>query len=161
MPVTRPSLPPAGRGIDDQRFGGVGFGFVRAGLGDAIGLKRVPQTGDAIRPLIPGMVGGVCAGVVSHVAGGIRHFRRNVEDRVRGIWAAALGDRGFEFAHGDVRSLNVLLHRREQRVEVEAVPSVALGFGPWKWLHNPSWNNKSPLTSMAMQSVSGQSGELP
>ena len=112
-------LAAAGRGIDDQRFGGVGFGFVRAGLGDAIGLKRVPQTGDAIRPLIPGMVGGVCAGVVSHVAGGIRHFRRNVEDRVRGIWAAALGDRGFEFAHGDVRSLNVLLHRREQRVEVE------------------------------------------
>ena len=49
----------------------------------------------------------------------VRHFRRNVEDRVRGIWAAALGDRGFEFAHGDVRSLNVLLHRREQRVEVE------------------------------------------
>lgn len=37
-------LAAAGRGIDDQRFGGVGFGFVRAGLGDAIGLKRVPQT---------------------------------------------------------------------------------------------------------------------
>ena len=47
------------------------------------------------------------------------------------------------------------------RKTMVAVPSVAAVLALAYWLHNPSWNNKSPLTSMAMQSVSGQPGELP
>ena len=45
-------------------------------------------------------------------------------------------------------------------VKSNAVPSVADGLTAY-WFHSPGWNSRSPLTSMAMQSVSGQSGEFP
>ena len=45
--------------------------------------------------------------------------------------------------------------------KLNAVPSVAEVSAPAKCSHSPSWNSKSPLTSMEMQSLSGQSGELP
>ena len=106
------------------------------------------------------MVGGMSAGVVSHVAGGIGHFRRYVENRVGTVGAASLGDWSLEVAYGDIRGLNVLFHRLKQWIKVEAVPSVALVLAPRKPFHRLSWNSKSPFTSMAMQSVSGQSGEL-
>ena len=46
-------------------------------------------------------------------------------------------------------------------VKSNAVPSVAAVFAPAKCFHRFGWNSRSPLTSMEMQSVSGQSGELP
>ena len=45
-------------------------------------------------------------------------------------------------------------------VKSNAVPSVAAVLVLAYWFQSPSWNSRSPLTSMAMQSVSGQSGEL-
>ena len=45
--------------------------------------------------------------------------------------------------------------------KLKAVPSVAVVSGPSKFTHSSGWKSRSPLTSMAMQSSSGQSGELP
>ena len=75
------------------------------------------------------MVGGMSAGVVSHVAGGIGHFRRYVENRVGTVGAASLGDWSLEVAYGDVGGLNVLPHRLKQRIKIESSAIRGAGVG--------------------------------
>ena len=109
----------AGGRFDEQRLVGFGLRVVGAGVGDAQAVQRGGEPLDALGALVPGVVGGVCAGRVADAGRGIGDFGRDVEDRVAGVGAAALGDGGFELAYGDVRFLDVPAHRFEQRVEVE------------------------------------------
>ena len=69
------------------------------------------------------------AGVVSHVAGGIGHFGRYVENRVGTVGAASLGDWSLEVAYGDIRGLNVLFHRLKQWIKVEGSAIRGTGVG--------------------------------
>lgn len=67
---------------------------------------------------------------VSHVAGGISHFGRYVDNRVGTVRAASLGDRSLEVAYGDVGGLNVLPHRLKQRIKIESSAIRGAGVGP-------------------------------
>ena len=69
------------------------------------------------------------AGVVSHVAGGIGHFRRYVENRVGTVGATSLGDWSLEVTYGDIRGLNVLFHRLKQWIKVEGSAIRGTGVG--------------------------------
>ena len=125
------------RRCEHQRLKRVRLGLIRSRLRYAIGLQRVPQAGDALRPLVPGMVGGMSARLIADMLGGIGHFGRNIENRIRTVRAAALRDGRLELADGDVGRLDVLLHRLEQRVEVECGAVRRRGVGPGEMLPQP------------------------
>ena len=124
-------LAATGRRIDDQRLIRILFGFIGAGLGDAILIKCVPQARDAVSTLVPGMIRRMRAGAIPHVFRGVGHFRRNIENRIGGIWTATLCNRCFELAYGDVGSFDIFAHRLEQTGEIEcgAVGGRGVGAG--------------------------------